>query len=142
DTGYRTSHAVSTLDFVDELKAADLSGMLMLTEDPGIAIFSGATPAIVDATTIFNMSRRDRAKIDEIVASIERRDYVLISLNKTDCDLLAERIWPERVVHAIRRNYKRLKVQVDGNGNPQCIYVSDKLKLKNRDQSDRNDQRR
>lgn len=106
----------------DEFDTLKLRGMPVLSEDPSVALLSGATPAIVDATTFLNVGRGVPGGLRRFLDPVNRKKYSIIIINKDDAERHAQRIWPDKLVWAIQRNY-RLVGAVMGNGDCQDVYV-------------------
>lgn len=111
-----TAHTINLLQSLGSKKA------LVLTEDPSLAIFAEAKPAMVDATTILNMACQRGENQQDLLDSIARRDYLAVIINTHDAEEHRGTIWRRHLVEAIRNNY-RLVGRSGGNGMGQSVFL-------------------
>jgi hypothetical protein len=95
---------------------------LLLTEDPSLAIFAGAQPAIVDATTILNIGALHPGQLDVLLQRLEQKAYGAVIINAHDASEHSEHIWRMPIVNAILKNYRPLG-KSGGNGMRQIVYL-------------------
>jgi hypothetical protein len=104
------------------LEAKKLAGKHILSEDPTLPMLIGATPSMIDGTTILNMSAKHPEQIAALKSAIEAKRFDAIMINTADAEKLKQEIWPEPLVRLIKRKY-RLAGRSGGNGLPQSVYV-------------------
>jgi hypothetical protein len=119
---YRARTCRATSETIKLLRGLPRSQRLILTEDPSLAIFAGAEPALVDATTFLNTSKAHSQTAARLLRDIENRTYGAIIINTHDALEHREQIWPESVVRAIDDNYLASGVS-GGNGMEQTVYL-------------------
>lgn len=95
---------------------------LLLTEDPSLAIFAGAQPAMIDATTILNIGALHPGQLDLLLERLEQKAYGAVIINVHDATEGSENIWRLPVVDAISKNY-RPAGKSGGNGMRQVVFL-------------------
>ena len=98
---------------------------LVLTEDPSLAIFAGAKPAIVDATTILNIGALHPGQLDLMLQRLNQKAYGAVIINAHDATENKEQIWRAPLVKAILRNYSPAG-KSGGNGMKQVVFLPNK----------------
>lgn len=98
---------------------------LLLTEDPSLAIFAGAEPAMVDATTILNISALHPGQLDLLLQRLDQKAYGAVIINAHDASEHKEQIWRAPVVKAILKNYSP-SGKSGGNGMKQVVFLPNK----------------
>lgn len=110
-----------TRDTIALLSKSKLKGKVVLFEDPYTAMLLEATPAMIDGTTIVNMSRKHPDVLEQLTASIKKREYAAILINSHDAERGMSDIWPPAIVRIIKQNY-RLIGNSGGNGIKQSLF--------------------
>ena len=95
---------------------------LLLTEDPSLAIFAGAKPAMIDATTILNIGALHPGQLDLLLQRLEQKAYGAVIINAHDANEQSEHIWRKPIVKAILKNY-RPTGKSGGNGMRQIVFL-------------------
>lgn len=95
---------------------------LLLTEDPSLAIFAGAQPAMIDATTILNIGALHPGQLDTLLERLEQKAYGAVIINAHDANDGSEHIWRLPVVDAISKNYSPAG-KSGGNGMRQIVFL-------------------
>lgn len=95
---------------------------LMLTEDPSLAIFAGAKPAMIDATTILNIGALHPGQLDLLLERLEQKAYGAVIINAHDANEHSGHIWRLPVVNAIFKNYRPIG-KSGGNGMKQIVFL-------------------
>ena len=98
---------------------------LLLTEDPSLAIFAGAEPAMVDATTILNIGALHPGQLDLLLQRLDQKAYGAVIINAHDASEHKEQIWRTPVVKAILKNYSP-SGKSGGNGMKQVVFLPNK----------------
>ena len=98
---------------------------LLLTEDPSLAIFAGAKPAMVDATTILNIGALHPGQLDLLLQRLDQKAYGAVIINAHDASEHKEHIWRAPVVKAILKNYSPAG-KSGGNGMKQVVFLPNK----------------
>jgi hypothetical protein len=110
-----------TRETIARLQNSQLKGKTVLFEDPYTAMLLEATPAMIDGTTIINMSSRHPDVLEQLTASIKKREYAAILINSQDAERGSSAIWPPAIVKIIKENY-RLTGNSGGNGIKQSLF--------------------
>ncbi|MBA4027489.1 MAG: hypothetical protein C0473_04525 [Cyanobacteria bacterium DS3.002] len=95
---------------------------LLLTEDPSLAIFAGAKPAMVDATTILNIGALHPGQLDLLLQRLDQKAFGAVIINAHDANEHKEQIWRAPVVKAILKNYSPAG-KSGGNGMKQVVFL-------------------
>ncbi len=95
---------------------------LVLCEDPSLAIFANVTPAIVDATTIMNMSNFHKQDLDPMLKSLKDKKYSAVIINSHDAISNRGLIWSGKILKAILENY-HFAGKSGGNGMQQIVFL-------------------
>lgn len=95
---------------------------LVLSEDPSLAIFAGAEPAIIDATTFLNMTSVHPQDLKVLLDNLNQRTYSAVIINTHDAEEKRALIWRGEVLEAILKNYY-LDGKSGGNGMSQTVFL-------------------
>lgn len=110
---------------ISMLKQSCTDKPLLLTEDPSLAIFAGAQPAMVDATTILNIGALHPGQLDLLLQRLNEKAYGAVIINAHDASEQREQIWRAPVVKAILKNYSQAG-KSGGNGMKQVVFLPNK----------------
>lgn len=114
-----------TKETISMLRQSCTDKPLLLTEDPSLAIFAGAKPAMVDATTILNIGALHPGQLDLLLQRLEEKAYGAVIINVHDATERKEQIWRAPVVKAILKNYSPAG-KSGGNGMKQVVFLPNK----------------
>ncbi|MCW5821416.1 MAG: hypothetical protein KIT34_01355 [Cyanobacteria bacterium TGS_CYA1] len=95
---------------------------LVLSEDPSLAIFANATPAVIDATTLLNMSSVHPQDLSALLGNLNQKKYSAVIINTHDARRDRGLIWRGPVLKAILENY-HFAGKSGGNGMAQSVYL-------------------
>ena len=94
-----------------KLKAIDLKGKPVLTDDPYLNYLTDSQPAFEDCATFLNVwaSREPRAEsLDELLNSIKSKRYAAIIINSADAsEKNGPNWWSPLIVRQIKQSYKK-----------------------------------
>lgn len=111
-----------TIETIGRLSQSCPNKQLLLTEDPSLAIFAGAKPAMVDATTILNIGALHPGQLDLLMQRLEEKAYAAVIINAHDANEHSGHIWRIPVVNAILKNYRKTG-KSGGNGMRQIVFL-------------------
>ncbi len=111
-----------TKETISMLRQSCTDKPLLLTEDPSLAIFAGAKPAMVDATTILNIGALHPGQLDLLLHRLDQKAYGAVIINTHDATEHKEQIWRAPVVKAILKNYSPAG-KSGGNGMKQVVFL-------------------
>ncbi len=119
---WRISTNQNTAQVLAHLNHFQMRGKPILTEDPALALFVGAVPVMIDATTILNMARAEPKRLSSLLSDIEHTKYAAIIIDSKDANLGRARIWPKAVVDTTWQKYKLIGT-TGGNGTKQSVFL-------------------
>lgn len=122
DLVYRTDRGPETARTIDLLSSVAAKKPLILSEDPSLAIFAGAKPVLIDATTILNRAEARGEKLRGVLADLDSKAYGAVLINTHDAEEHRGSIWRSQIVEAISKNY-RLVGKSGGNGMRQSVFL-------------------
>lgn len=125
ELGQRTIALPETAKAVKLISAVS-RGKRILSEDPSVAIFAGAEPAIVDATTIMNMSSKNPQDSEDLLSSLKQRKYAAVIVNAHDAEKRRNFIWTSSLLNELEKYYRR-SGECRGNGVKQVIFLPSDL---------------
>lgn len=112
----------ATIETISQLSQKCANKQLLLTEDPSLAIFAGAKPAMVDATTILNIGALHPGQLDLLMQRLEEKAYAAVIINAHDANEHSGHIWRIPFVNAILKSYHPAG-KSGGNGMRQIVFL-------------------
>jgi hypothetical protein len=120
ELAYRQSMRVETESTISWLRKACKSKPI-LSEDPSLAIFAGATPAMIDATTLLNLAEVHPQSLQALVQRLKQKSYGAVIINIHDAKEHRGFIWRNQFLEAILENYHPA-TNSGGNGVTQTVF--------------------
>lgn len=120
ELAYRQSMKVETAGTISWLQKS-CKGKPILSEDPSLAIFAGATPVMIDATTFLNLAEAHPQSLQGLVQRLKQKSYGAVIINIHDAKEHRGFIWRNQFLEAILENYHPAN-NSGGNGVTQTVF--------------------
>ena len=120
ELAYRQSMRVETESTISWLRKA-CKNKPILSEDPALAIFAGATPVMIDATTLLNLAKVHPQALQALVQRLKQKSYGAVIINIHDAKEHRGFIWRNQFLEAILENYHPAN-NSGGNGVAQIVF--------------------